>query len=85
MKLIGKNILIVPVAEEEKTKSGLLISGTETSNMRYQKANVEAVGTDVAHIKPGNVIYFDKANSHDIRINDKPFKVILERDVVVVL
>ena len=85
MHLIGKNILIVPVSEEEKTKSGLLISGTETSNMRYQKANVEAVGTDVAHIKPGNVIYFDKANSHDIRINDKPFKVILERDVVVVL
>lgn len=85
MKLIGKYILIDPVSEEEKTKSGLLISGSDTSNMRYQKANVEAVGTDVAHIKPSSVIYFDKANAHDIRINDKQYKIISERDVIVVL
>ena len=85
MKLISKYILIDPVSEEEKTKSGLLISGSDSSNMRYQKANVVAVGTEVAHIKPSNVIYYDRANGHDIRINDTHYKVILERDCVVVL
>lgn len=85
MKMIGKYVLIVPIAEEEKTKSGLLISGTETVNMRYQKATVVSVGTDVNYIKPSNFIYYDKANGHEIRINDDHFKVILERDVVVVL
>ncbi|MEY2869577.1 MAG: Chaperonin 10 Kd subunit [Bacteroidota bacterium] len=77
--------MISPIVEAEKSKSGLLLSGTDSTNMRYQKAKVVNVGTDVPTLKSEDVIYYDKANGHDIRIDEIVYRIILERDVVVVL
>jgi co-chaperonin GroES (HSP10) len=45
---------------------------------------VVAPGTDVANIKAGDNIYYDKAGSYTMVINDRPYTIIQERDVVVV-
>ena len=42
-------------------------------------------GTDVSVIKEGDIIYYDKSAGHDMLIEDNPYTVITERDVVVVL
>jgi co-chaperonin GroES (HSP10) len=85
MKLIGQNILIVPQEEETKSKGGLLMTASDTKELRYKKATVVSVGNLVEGVQPGNFIYFDKAAGHAIRINEDLYTVITIRDVVVVL
>jgi co-chaperonin GroES (HSP10) len=85
MKLIGKNLLIVPQAEEIKSKGGLIMTSSDENELRYKKATVVSAGTLVDGIKPGSFIYFDRAAGHSIRINEDLYTVITEKDVVVVL
>lgn len=85
MKIIGQNILIVPFEEETKSKGGLLMSASDTKELRYKKATVVAVGDLATSVKPGNFIYFDKAAGHSIRVNEDIYTVIRLQDVVVVL
>jgi co-chaperonin GroES (HSP10) len=85
MKLIGLNILIVPQEEETKSKGGLLMTASDTKELRYKKAVVVSVGNLVDGIQPGDIIYFDRSAGHSIRINEDLYTVITIRDVVVVL
>jgi len=85
MKVIGKNILIVPQAEDTMSKGGLIMSASDANELRYKKATVVSQGSLVEGIKPGSFIYFDRAAGHSIRINEDLYTVITERDVVVVL
>jgi len=86
MKPIGKYILIKKIEEEVETSSGLLLSSEEASNsLRYAKAKVIAVGTDVANIEAEKNIYFDKHAGYTMMINSESYTVIREGDVVVVL
>ena len=42
-------------------------------------------GSDVSVINENDLIYYDKNAGHSMLINDVPYTIILERDVVVVL
>jgi co-chaperonin GroES (HSP10) len=84
MIAIGKHIIIETVEKEVKTESGLLLSAHDANDFRYKMGVVVAPGTDVANIKAGDNIYYDKAGSYTMVINDKPYTIIQERDVVVV-
>ena len=55
------------------------------SGFRYKKAEVIKPGTNVDVINEGDIIYYDGAAGHQMLINDNPYTVIQERDVVVVL
>lgn len=85
MIAIGKNIIVCDIDEEIKTDSGLLLSAEDARGFRYKKATVIKPGTDVVVIHPGDEIYYDKSHSYTMVINDKPYTIIQERDVVVVL
>tara|TARA_R100000231_G_scaffold104149_1_gene77203 strand:+ start:2309 stop:2566 length:258 start_codon:yes stop_codon:yes gene_type:complete len=85
MKPIGKYIVIKVIKEELKTESGLLLSNEDASNFRYKKGEVVKPGTDVSVINSGDVIYFDGSAGHEMLIEDNPYHIILERDVVVVI
>lgn len=85
MKPINKYIAVAQVKEEIKTDSGLLLTGDDTKDIRYRKAIVEKVGTDVFVVNDGDCIYYDGASGHTMVIDGKHFTIIQERDVVVVL
>jgi co-chaperonin GroES (HSP10) len=85
LKPIGKNIIVKNIDEEIKTDSGLILSGEDVKGMRYRKAIVIASGTEVDSIKTDDVIYYDKSHGFTMLIEEKPFTIIQERDVVVVL
>tara|TARA_R110002111_G_scaffold178309_2_gene244240 strand:- start:271 stop:528 length:258 start_codon:yes stop_codon:yes gene_type:complete len=85
MKPIGKYIVIKRINEELKTESGLLLSAQDASEFRYRKGEVVKQGTDVSVINEGDLIYYDKSAGHDMLIEENPYTVIQERDVVVVL
>lgn len=85
MKPIGKYIVIKKIEEELKTESGLLLSNQDAANFRYKKGEVIKEGTDVKVIATGDIIYYDGASGHEMLIDNNPYTIILERDVVVVL
>jgi co-chaperonin GroES (HSP10) len=85
MKVLNKYILAQKVAEQKQTKSGLLLTGEDSSEMRYHKATVFDVGIQVAGIQYGDIILYDKVNSHDVLINETRYVILQEKDVVVVL
>lgn len=84
MKAIGKYIVINTIDEEIRTESGLILSGKDADAFRYKKGLVVGVGTDVASIGAGDVVYYDKGHSFTMVIGDSPYTIIQERDVVVV-
>ena len=85
MKPIGKHIAIEKIGEQVKTSSGLLLSSKDVGDMRYAKGRAVKVGTDVEVISDGDVLYYEKSRSYTMIIEDEPFVIISERDVVVVL
>jgi co-chaperonin GroES (HSP10) len=85
MKPIGKYIVVKNIDEEIKTKSGLILSGDDTNQLRYKKGIVIEPGTDVVVINKGDEIYYDKGTSFTMIINDEQCTIIRESEVVVVL
>jgi len=87
MIALGKYLLISPIEQlEEKSASGLLLSATDTSKIRYQEATVVLPGTDVTcKVKKGDKIAFDSGAGHNIKIDGVFYRVILERDIALIL
>lgn len=85
MKVLNKFILIDKIIEQKETKSGLLLSGEDSDELRYHKARIVEPGTNVLHINTGDVILFDKVAGHDVFIGESRYYLIQEKDVVCVL
>jgi co-chaperonin GroES (HSP10) len=85
MTPIGKYIVVKDVQESIKTESGLILSGEDTNQLRYKRAVVIAPGTDVTVINQDDELYYDKAHSFTMLIDDVQYTIISERDVVVVI
>ena len=85
MKPIGKYVIIKPIQEELKTKSGLILTAEDADEFRYKKGEVIKAGTDVSEIEEGQIIYYDKSAGFSMLIHNDTYTVITERDIVVVL
>lgn len=85
MKPIGKYLVVKDVQETIVTESGLILSGEDTNQLRYKRGVVIASGTDVDAIQEGDELYYDKAHSFMMLIDDMQYTIIQERDVVVVV
>jgi co-chaperonin GroES (HSP10) len=85
MRPIGKYIVVKDIQEEIKTQSGLILSGEDTNQLRYKKAEVIATGTDVDVIDELDELYYDKSHSFTMIIDNEQYTIISERDVVVVI
>jgi len=85
MKPIGKYIVIKTIEEEIKTSSGLLLSAEDANQMRYKKGLVIKPGSTVEVIKENDDIYYDKRAGFTMLIENEPYTIISENDVVVVL
>ena len=77
--------MVKDIQENVKTESGLILSGEDTNQLRYKRGVVIAPGTDVDAIEEGDELYYDKAHSFTMLIDDMQYTIIQERDVVVVV
>jgi co-chaperonin GroES (HSP10) len=85
MKAIGKYIVIEEINEKITTESGILLTSTDSNQLRYKKGTVIIPGTDVKTVKKDDVIYYDKRAGHSMSLNNEMVSIITENDVVVVL
>ena len=84
MKVLNKFLLVQRVSEQKQTSTGLLLTGADSSDMRYHKAIVYKVGDNITGINPGDTILYDKVQSHEIVLDNERMTIIQERDVVCV-
>jgi co-chaperonin GroES (HSP10) len=86
MRAIGKYIIIEEVKEDiKRTEGGLLLAESHRDDIRYRKGKVVSTGTNVNGIEESDFIWYDRHAGHNLEIDNNIFKVIEERDVIIVL
>ena len=85
MTPVNKYIVVTTIDEQIKTESGLLLTGSDADKFRYKKGLVVKPGTNVEVIKENDLIYYDKGAGYTMLIDNMPYTIIREADVVVVL
>jgi len=93
IKPLSDHILIEPVKEQEKTKTGILLPETADKE-RPEQGKVIAVGpgrrTDEGKIippsvQPGQRVLFTKYGPNEIKVEDKEYLIAKEEDILAIL
>jgi|TARA_R110002012_G_scaffold90794_1_gene221721 co-chaperonin GroES (HSP10) len=85
VKAIGNYIVVKPEVEQTiTTKSGLMVSAQDKSQIRYARGGVVSIGEMIDTIKVQDIVWYDKHNGHPARINGEAYIVVSLSGVVVV-
>ena len=84
MKAINRYIVIKNIKTEPKKVAGLIMTDDTDVDNRDLKAKIISCGNLVEGLKDDDTIYYDKHAGHDISFNDKLYRVIQDRDVILV-
>jgi chaperonin GroES len=81
---VGKRIAVKPEAVEEKTKSGIILTGSSTKEMPG-RGEVVAVGEKLDGVTVGDTVVFAKYAAEDVKVGDEQYYVVKHEDVVAVI
>jgi len=93
IKPISDHILIEPIKEEEKTKTGILLPDTAEKE-RPEQGKIIAVGPGrkdkqgklvPLEVKPGDRVLFTKYGPNEIKVEDKEYLIAKEEDILAIL
>jgi len=85
MRAVNKYLIIDRIKDEPIKKNGLILTDKHQDEIRYRKAKVRSVGTNVEGISADDFIYYDRHAGYGIEYKNELLFVIKEQDVVVVL
>ncbi len=90
---LSDHILIEPIKQEEKTKTGILLPETAEKE-RPEQGKVLGVGPGrhtkdgsriPMEVKPGDRVLFTKYGPTEIKIDEKEFLIAKEEDILAIL
>lgn len=90
---LADHVLIEPLKQEEKTKSGILLPETAEKE-RPEQGKVIACGpgkkTDDGklvpmEVKPGDIVLFTKYGPNEVKINEKDYLICKEEDILAII
>ena len=90
---LSDHILIEPIKEEEKTKTGILLPDTAEKE-RPEQGKVIACGPGkkdktgkfiLLEVKPGDKVLFTKYGPNEIKVSDKEYLIAKEEDILAIL
>ena len=84
MQAVNDYVIVDKPKEGPKKVVCLILTDEIDETNRYKKANIVSVGNMVEIVTKGDVIYYDGITGHDIAYNDKLYRVIRMRDIVLV-
>lgn len=88
---IADRIIIEVLENEEKTLGGIVLPSSAHEKSPTQRARVVSVGqgtllSNGVRIEPevhiDDIVLFTKMAGLDIKVNNRPYKVITERDII---
>ena len=90
---LSNHILIEPIKEEEKTKTGILLPETAEKE-RPEQGKVIAVGPGrktpsgkiiPLDVKKGDLVLFKKYGQDEVKIGDKEYLIAKEEDILAII
>ena len=84
MKAIGNYILVKDAPREARKTSGGLELTDKHEEIRYIGAKVVSLGEHVTGINIDDEILYDRVGGHNVVLQGEVFKIIRDRDVVLV-
>ena len=93
IKPLSDHILIEPIKEEEKTKTGILLPETAEKE-RPEQGKVIAVGQGrktedgkviPISVKPGQKVLFKKYGPDEIKVEGKEYLIAKEEDILAII
>ncbi len=93
IKPLSDHLLIEPIKEEEKTKSGILLPETAEKE-KPEQGRIIAVGPGrktaagkviPLEVKTGDKVLFTKYGPNEIKIEDKEYLVAKEEDILAII
>ena len=79
IKPLKDRVVAIKEAPQSKTKSGILL-GEAKEQPAY--AIVESVGPEVQSVKKGDKIIFKEYTTTDVKIKDKEYLILQEKDIL---
>ena len=93
IKPLSDYIVIEPLVQEEKTKSGILVPST-VEKERPEQGKVIAVGPGKItnsgkvippEVKPGDIVLFTKYAPNEVKVDDKEYLIAKQEDILAIL
>ena len=93
IKPLSDHVLIEPIKEEEKTKTGILLPDTAEKE-RPEQGRVVAVGPGrkdetgkiiPMEVKPGSKVLFTKYGPSESKVEGKEYLIAKEEDILAIL
>jgi len=93
IKPLADHILIEPIKEEEKTKSGILLPDTAEKE-KPEQGKVIAVGPGRTlssgkklpiNVKKGDIVLFTKYGPNEIKVDGKEYLIAKEEDILAII
>ena len=93
IKPLSDHILIEPIEEEEKTKTGIFLPETAEKE-RPEQGKVIAVGPGrktssgkviPVEVKPGQKVLFTKYGPSEIKVGDKEYLIAKQEDILAII
>lgn len=84
MKAIGNYILVKDGPQETRKTSGGLELTDKHEEIRYIKATTISLGDAVSGLDVGSEILYDRVGGHNVVLQGEVYKIIRDRDVVLV-
>ena len=80
LKPLKDRVVAFKEQPKEKTATGLLLPSDSKEKPAY--AVVESVGPDVKEIKKGDKILYKEYSGTNVKINDKEYLILDEKDIL---
>jgi len=93
IKPLADHIVIEPISQEEKTKSGIFLPQSAEKE-RPEQGKVVAVGPGKTlssgklvpcEVKPGDIVLFTKYGPNEVKVDGKEYLIAKQEDVLAVL
>jgi chaperonin GroES len=83
IRMTADRLLVVPSSEveERKSRSGIVIPATASSDRRLGWAEVVAVGPTVRNVEEGDLVLFALDTGYEVDIRGEEYLLLRERDV----
>lgn len=84
---LGDRVVIEPIANEERTASGIIIP--DTAKEKPQRGTVHAVGNgtkDVTmEVKVGDIVLYSKYGGTEVTVDDVDYIIMRQNDILAVI
>ena len=84
MKAVNNYIIINKIKVNPKKVSGLELTESQDTDIRYLKGEIISVGDSVTGINTGDIVWYDKHAGHGIEFDGNYYYVIKHSDVVII-